>query len=367
MRVVTVEEMARDPWLDNVKLTLVALVVVGHSWALLGASALESQLYDFVYFWHMPAFVLLSGHLSKSFVWDRRHLSALVTTILVPYLIFEPAIYWLRKDLGQNHDGTVWLEPHWVMWYLCALFLWRLATPVLKKHWLMVPASVVVSLVGGMSGVLLFGMPRVLGLLPFFVLGLHLRREHLSLLTRPWARAGAVVAMVWIFVVAGTTDEWAGTAFLRYDVPYADMGFPALTAMEVRLRVLAIGLLGAAAVLALIPRRQSVLSSMGSASMVVYLFHGFVVRYADAAGWVEPWRGESWLSLPITASTAIALALVLAAPPVARRLTWLADPVGSVQRLRRQRSAARAAEQTAEASRRSAEESEQRRTPAMSG
>jgi len=69
----TVFAMTRDPWLDNIKMTLVTLVVVGHSWGLLGATTLDLHLYDFLYYWHIPAFVLITGHLSRSFDWDRRH------------------------------------------------------------------------------------------------------------------------------------------------------------------------------------------------------------------------------------------------------------------------------------------------------
>src|SRR4028119_301068 len=81
----------RDPWLDNAKMVLVTLVVVGHSWTLLPTTTAGSVLYDFLYLWHVPAFVMVTGYLSRSFTWSRRHLSRLLTTVVVPYLIFEGA------------------------------------------------------------------------------------------------------------------------------------------------------------------------------------------------------------------------------------------------------------------------------------
>lgn len=326
--------MAREPWLDNVKLTLVTLVVIGHSMGLLGGTLRQSQVYVFVYFWHIPAFVLLSGHLSKGFVWDRKHFSSLFTTILLPYLIFEPALYYFRRDIGQFEDGPLWLQPHWAMWYLCVLFFWRLATPVLKTHWIAVPIAVGVSLLGGMTDQLLFCLPRILGLLPFFVLGLHLKRSHLIGLTSWWCKPVAIAALVWIFTISANINEWARPAFLYYDAGYSALGYADGDAMLIRATVLAIGLLGTASILALIPRRASVLSTMGSATLVVYLFHGFVVRYADARGWLDPWLEQEWLSLGIVVVAATALSLTLAAPPVARVLTWGVDPVGSIGRLR---------------------------------
>jgi len=79
----------RDPWFDNAKMALVILVVVGHAWTLLPHNAVNDHLYDFLYAWHVPAFVLVTGYLSRSFAWTGRRLWQLVRTILVPYLLFE--------------------------------------------------------------------------------------------------------------------------------------------------------------------------------------------------------------------------------------------------------------------------------------
>ena len=143
-----------------------------------------------------------------------------LTTIALPYLIFEPALFYFRAGLGQHESGPVLLVPHWAMWYLPVIFVWRLAAPVLKRHWLWIPASVVISLVGGLTTVPYLCLPRILGLLPFFVLGLHLDKAKLDLLRFWWLRPVAVAALVWIFIFAGHIDDWARTAFLLYDAGY---------------------------------------------------------------------------------------------------------------------------------------------------
>ena len=104
--------------------------------------------------------------------------------------------------------------------------------------------------------------------------------------------------------------------------------------MRIRLVVMAIGLLGTVSALALIPAAAAGHSRMGSATLVVYLFHGFAVRYAEAAGW-QDWSGRHpATSLVVTTLSAIALALVLASPPVRRVLTWAVDPVNTFRRHR---------------------------------
>jgi fucose 4-O-acetylase-like acetyltransferase len=324
--------MIRDPWLDNVKMTLVTLVVVGHSLGLLGATWLDGQLYNWLYVWHIPAFVLVTGHLSRSFAWDRRHLSSLVTTVVLPYLVFEWALFTWRDHLGQHEQGPLWLQPHWGMWYLCVLFFWRLATPVLRRHWLWIPASVGISLAGGLVDELWFGLPRILGLLPFFVLGLHLDRTLLRRLSASWLKPLAVGVLVGIWVFAASIDAWARTAFLYYDAGYEALGFQPGEAAEIRLGVMVAGLAGTLAVLALVPRHGGWFSRLGASTLVVYLFHGFVVRYAQYRGTFD-WAPEhDLLALAVVTALAVALAFLLAAPPVATRLNWLVDPVGSWRR-----------------------------------
>lgn len=326
----------RDPWLDNTKLVLVTLVVVGHTIGMLKDSAAGEWLYNFVYFWHIPAFVLVTGYFSDSFRWDRRHLVALVTTVALPYLIFEPALYAFRLALGEQLHDPLWLVPHWSMWYLPVLFLWRLATPVLRLHWVVLPVSVAVSLVGGLWSGQVFCAARALGLLPFFVLGLFLARRGLSWLNHRWVARAAVSALATVFVVARFTDEWARTAFLYYDAGYDDLGWSPLPAMWVRLVVMAIGLVGALSVIALVPRGRTWFTGMGAATMVVYLFHGFVVHVVEMGPWPAWATAHVVIGLPATVAAAVGLALLLASPPVRGRLVWAVDPVGSWRRHRRE-------------------------------
>ena len=198
--------------------------------------------------------MLVTGYFSRSFRWDRPHLLSLLTTVALPYLVFEPALYYFRHALGQVDTGHLWLVPHWAMWYLPVLFMWRLATPVLRLHWVVLPVAVVLSLVGGLWSGQVLCFARVLGLLPFFVLGLQLSKRGLDWLDRPWIRRAAVAALLVIFVLSRFTDEWARTAFLYYDAGYDDLGYQTLPAMWIRLVVMVIGVVGALSAIALVPR-----------------------------------------------------------------------------------------------------------------
>lgn len=327
----------RDPWLDNVKMVLVTVVVVGHAIVLMPLGELQSQVYDFIYYVHIPAFVLVTGYLSRSFDWTRRHLWSVLTTLLVPYVIYELLMVSFRVHLVHEIDSAerMWLNPHWPMWYLIVLAMWRLLTPVLKLHWVAVPLSVGVSLLAGLVNLELFDLNRMLGLLPFFVAGLHLPSGVLTAARARWTGLVGIVVLALVWRLAGQTDDYWSTQWLYYRTSYDELGAGTTDGAWDRLRLLGIAAVGSLAVLSLVPRRRSFLTAMGSWTMVVYLLHGFAIRFLEAEGYAEWMPADEWATLAITVAVGVALALLLAWPPLARRLNVLVDPVNSLLALRR--------------------------------
>ena len=328
----------RDPWLDNAKMVLVTIVVVGHMMVLAPDGSEKSHTYDFIYYFHIPAFVLVTGYLSKSFRYSRRHLWALFTTMVVPYVVFSFLLLHWREALDQVPPGVEWFwNPRWPMWYLAATVMWRLLTPVLRLHWLMVPASIAVSLLAGLSNHETFDINRMLGFLPFFVIGLHLSADHLALVRHRRARIFGVVGVLLLWWLAGHTDDFWSTQFLYFRAPYSELGVSDADGIWIRARLIVVALLASAAVFTLFPRGRSFLTRMGVWTLVVYLCHGFVVRYLEYRGFTDWLPGSSWLSIAITAAVGVAIALTLAWEPIARTLNYVVDPVNSIGKLVRRR------------------------------
>jgi fucose 4-O-acetylase-like acetyltransferase len=332
----------RDPWLDNAKMALVTLVVVGHAWTLVPPDRVASHLYDFVYAWHMPAFVLVTGYLSRTFDYRPDRLWQLVRTVAVPYVLFECLMALFRIHVGGEEMDRLFLDPHWPLWFLAALFCWRLLTPLFRPMWGGVALAVVLSVGAGLWAGDTLDIARVVGLLPFFVVGLKLTPERLELLRGWFPKVLGVVALAGIWWLAARTDQVAHTEWLYYRSPYVELDVSDDRAMLTRLAVLAIGLLGAFAFLALVPRRGGWFARMGAATLVVYLLHGFVVKAVEYTSFPD-WAGaHPWAALAVTGLAGVALSLLLAAPPVASRLHHLVDPFGFAER-RLDRAAALAA------------------------
>ena len=328
----------RDPWFDNAKMALIVLVVLGHAWTLLPAQdRLHSWTYDFLYSWHVPAFVIVTGYLSKSFEYTRPRLWSLVTTVALPYVIFEGLYAWFRHEVGGVDFERLWANPHWPMWYLAALFFWRLATPVLKRTPGKVVVAVVISLLAGIYANDILDSARILGLLPFFVLGLKMHEGHWNLLRARRSRWYGFAVLLGLFALTRFSGDWFVTEWFYYRTVYDELDPDVLRAITIRMGLLITGVVGAFAFFAVVPRTKTWFSTLGSATLVVYLFHGFFVLGAEFAGFPE-WAADHMpLAWVVTTVAAPVIAVFLAWQPISSRLNVLVDPVGTVTRARRSR------------------------------
>ena len=176
----TITKQNREYLYDNIRGILILLVVLGHA---LEYFRLDNKvgefLYVFIYLFHMPVFIFISGYFSKNLKKGR---STAVETFLVPYLLLNLILTLIMLAIGKI-DQFMILSPGWTLWYLYCMFIWRLLLPDLVK----VRRILILSfIIGIFSGFLTeFGtymaMARTLGFLPYFFSGVIIRLPNTSL------------------------------------------------------------------------------------------------------------------------------------------------------------------------------------------
>lgn len=319
----------RDALLDNAKYVLILLVFVGHAIEPGAKTRLGDVVYYWIYLFHMPAFVLICGYLARSYDGSPRRVGKLVTTLLVPYLIFW-AIYGLQSlSTGRNlPDGP--LDPLWITWFLAALFVWRLTVPVWQRLRWPVGISIAISLAAGLvtTGDAL-GVSRILSLLPFFVTGLCLRRRQFDLLAQRWVRVCAVVVVVVTAVLTYTHLEKLSREWIYWRESLLDRDFEVLPyGLPARVVFLGLAFVLTAAVLSLMPRRRTWFTGLGALTLYVFLLHGLVVRIAGQLGWYaytdEVLGGHG--ALAANAAMAVLWTFLLCTPWVRRATRWAVEP-----------------------------------------
>lgn len=165
----------RSSYWDSIKGVLIILVVFAHCLYALQDKHINDLIVDSIYYFHMPAFVFVSGFFSKS---ERCRSRESILFLLIAYLLFMiPFIFWRTF----NGSSIKLIHPYYSAWYLLALVVWRIIVPYIAKfkHPLIatVVFSVLVGFWGTVNGETAFAVNKVVTFLPYFMAGYLLSQD----------------------------------------------------------------------------------------------------------------------------------------------------------------------------------------------
>lgn len=320
----------RDAFFDNAKYLAIVLVAMGHAWEpLKGGSRVLETLYTVVYTFHMPAFIIISGYFSRSFDMRPDRLKRLVTGVAVPYVLFETAYsLFARFAWGAPDQAISLLDPWYLTWFLAALFVWRLTTPLWKLVRRPIPLAVCLALLASVSPEIGddLDLQRVLQFLPFFVLGLFMKPEHFQLVRRREVR----VLSVPVIAAALLAGYWAvprmNTAWFFHRNSAQELGAPWWVGVVMTLALYGCSLVLTVCFFAWVPRRTLWFTALGAGTLYGYLLHGFVLKASAYWGWFD----HGWLHKPLgellVTVFAAALVTALCTQPVQRIFRFSMEP-----------------------------------------
>ncbi|MDQ0713380.1 fucose 4-O-acetylase-like acetyltransferase [Streptomyces luteogriseus] len=320
----------RDAFFDNAKYLAIVLVAMGHAWEpLKGDSRILEAAYQVVYAFHMPAFIIISGYFSRSFDMRPDRLKRLITGVAVPYIIFETAYPLFKRVIDNDpHQEISLLDPWYLTWFLVALFVWRLTTPIWNLVRWPLPLALGLAMLATVTPEIGddLDLQRVLQFLPFFVLGLVMKPEHFHMVRTRAVR----IASVPVFAAALAFSWWAvprmNTAWFYHRDAAQELGAPWWTGPVMVLAMFGCSLVLTACFFAWVPRRHMWFTALGAGTLYGYLLHGFLVKAGDYQGWFE----ASWLHHPageiLVTALAAAVVTVLCTKPVQRVFRFAMEP-----------------------------------------
>ena len=174
------------------------------------------------------------------------------------------------------------LSPQWLAWFMAALFVWRLTTPIWRALKYPITTSIVISLLVGLIEIPnVLALPKILGFLPFYVVGLHMSRERFERLTTPRVRAASAVVLGSALLICYVYSKNWTTDWLLWKQRYDEnpLSATAIEGITQRAELLAIGFLLTFAALSLVPRRRSWTTALGGRTFYCYLIHGYIIVY----------------------------------------------------------------------------------------
>lgn len=275
----------REYQYDNIRFLLIALVVLGHLLEITGEFPHKELLYDFIYSFHMPAFLFLSGMFAR---FDR---VKWIFGMAMPYLLLQWLYTAFVEKLGDPYVHVQFSRPYWILWYLFVLAVYTLLLPVYDApspagRGFMVAASVVLALLAGFDKSIDYqwSASRIAAFQPWFLLGYYFRRAE-GLRAR-WRGSGRNVrgaalglaalcctALEWLMLRQGVTAKMMLGAY-----GYGDLGY------NWQMRGLIMCCAASAIFLLFVglgphlKRRIPVVTMVGQNTLSVYLLHGFLIQ-----------------------------------------------------------------------------------------
>lgn len=317
---------ARIPLYDNAKFVLIVSVVIGHMLKVcnLKRRRYARALFVFIYAFHMPLFIFLSGLFvdRRRLTWESTCKHALHYTALgmlakliravVPWLMGEPFRFRLLTERGFP----------WFMFALAAYYL--LAWLLRKQDFVKVGcAALVLALVAGYLkpiGTFLC-LARIIVFFPFFWLGHALDPKDVAQLYQDRQirhMCLAIVAVFALFCIVHTRVIWPYRKLFVGRYRYASVHVPGWRWLHRGLAYL-ISLVVGAGVLGLVPTSQKKpVTLWGSRTLQVYLLHFEIIdvlAHLRVTRRLFRWGSWGWLSLVVLG---VALACLLSLPDLKR-------------------------------------------------
>lgn len=273
----------RFAYLDNARYWVMLLVVIGHFLTRLRGIDSGHGIYTWIYSFHMPFFVLISGYTARRYVGDLRQIKRMVSSLIVPYAVVETTLQLITIHFENSPKHLQVLSPQWLAWFIAALVLWRLTTPIWRALRYPIITSIVLSLGAGLVDIPNMALAKGLGFLPFYVVGLHMSRERFNRLADTRIRIASAVILAGSLVLALLYSSGWKTTWLLFDENYTSKSLDvSLTdGLITRAALLIVAFTLTFAALSLIPRRRTWTSRLGERTIYTYLLHGYVILALD--------------------------------------------------------------------------------------
>lgn len=273
--------MNRIAYFDNARAILIFLVIIGHMMSkLVQDDQLIASMYVFIYTFHMPAFILISGYFSKK-IHQQGYIAKLVKKLLIPYAVFQ-VIYTLYYSLlFEDNISFSFFIPRWGLWFLLSLLLWNILLYFFSRIKYGLPLAIIVSLLIGYDAHVseFLSLSRTFFFFPFFMMGYYLKKEHfLTLKSRTHIIIGYLLA-IFTFVIIYCFVPVEARLWLLGKRSFAEIAnLPLELAWLARLCTYLVMTIATYMFLTIVPKRQLFFTSIGNVTITIYLLHMAVIR-----------------------------------------------------------------------------------------
>lgn len=278
-----IEKKTRSSYIDNLKTVLIFSVVIGHfAEAALEQSDVFKSLFIWLYFFHMPLFIFVSGYLSKRLIHNKERVLQKSFEYFTLYIIMKISLSIIKSICTGDKVAFSLFSETSVPWYLFAMILMYITSYALRNYnqKIVFILFVVLAVFVGYDKEVrdFFVLSRFIVFYPFFIIGLNCQENTLEKL-----KSKKVLIPLATIVLLGTLSiaylfpdsVYEFRPMLTARNPYTSLDEPLESYGPLcRLFVYIVGSVISFAILIIIPKFNfGYISKIGCRTLPIFFFH----------------------------------------------------------------------------------------------
>ena len=320
---------------DNLRFFLIFCVVLAHFLSKNSDLINAKRVIFFIYLYHMPCFMFVSGLFSKRIIRERDYRR--IFRMLMAFFATKLILFSIRSIVKGRPVSLSFSDISDVSWYVFVLFVFYLMCIFLSRFsavYIFIASVILSCCAGYIPGInTFFSLSRIITFFPFFWAGYQIfAGDLLGMVRKPIFRVSgiAVLILTALIVYFNIESLYKRLQILKGKVPYMKAGLGALEDYGGLIRILwyLVAFILIAALISVVPQKRFFFSVWGSRTLAVYMLH-----YIPLTLYRGPLHGFSWIqrNLPgypvcIVACIALAVTVVLSLPPFTAFVNILIDP-----------------------------------------
>lgn len=334
----------RDYWFDNAKAFLILCVFMGHICECLiktvpfegGTPQWLNNLFNFIYVFHMPVFMIISGRFAKGRV-NRNDWVTTINKLIVPYIVVQFFMMLFYCVIGFSKvTVTSFFSPGYGLWYILVLGLYQMITPhllkVFRNKWLLLFASLIFMIILSYQKYPFPApLPRILNFYPFFIFGYLTAGYSFDFCKKAIFRVLSAFAFIGLFI-AINYDKIIDIALLSgkriYSQYYDLLGIGKSEFLIITIVRYLAGFLFFLFVMGISPVKKHFCTKLGTNSTYIYILHLFIVVALTALSKshhiLDFCTNEIFAGLLLFLTIPVSFLLISA--PVMKNTRWLVSP-----------------------------------------
>lgn len=275
--------MKRIAYFDNAKGILILFIILAHVLSLCSKYYNYSDdFFKFASLFMLQCFFFISAYFSnKSKIPRKKRVKSLLKTYLIWQTIITIYYAFVLNIIDFNLN---YLNPRYTLWFLVTMIFYNLLEIILEKstYKIMIPLSIVLGLLAGFIPIIgkTLSLSRTFVFFPFYVLGYYAKDlDILSKITTKKVKIITIILSIIILILILNYNGILSIKILKGKYSYFDIdSINIFLAALQRLLFYAISIIVSIAFFNLVPKKESILTTLGRNTLYIYLTQGMILK-----------------------------------------------------------------------------------------